>query len=491
MDEEQLRAQLDSAPKFGANARHLLLEAARTIAAGEAASGVRPAAPPPARAEPGVAAAARRDAERYASGARLFELVPPEARPWVPYNPRGAAPQHARQAAASALAASYLALLARELRLEPPARAERAAESDEEFQRAAAAAALAHEAALHLDANGSLQRYRAAAARLGVQAAELARVPAEKLAALRRQYLGDDAAAAAAAAADDGPAQQQQPEQEEQDEDAEQLGSGNADRPEPTAKRRRVGGAGETAAAEAAAPAPEAVVEEELDQLFAAADEEEGDATGAGAAAEDEAQGGEPAAAATDAAKDAPAAPATTTAATRIGGRRLSLPVLPPAAAGAKAAGKQEQQLEGDDDGGQDKAAYRPSERFAPAFPGGADGDAPGPQADDAGGGAAADDDVAARVRAFVSGVVEPLRTAGLVDAALAARVAAKASEKVLARRAGARDAGFLVREYAGVTKLVAALVEHYKKSGSGGGSGSDGGGGGGSGERRRARPGG
>ncbi len=71
---------------------------------------------------------------------------------------------------------------------------------------------------------------------------------------------------------------------------------------------------------------------------------------------------------------------------------------------------------------------------------------------------------VEAQVSAFVRGVLDPLRSADLVDDALRDLVAAKATAKIMSKHGGAEDASFLVREYAQVTKLCSALVEHYRK---------------------------
>jgi hypothetical protein len=81
------------------------------------------AAPPP---RPAAAATAAARGPPAPTGSHLLALVPLAARVWVPYCPRGAATQAARQQVALNLAGSYLALLARELRLQPAARAEQA-----------------------------------------------------------------------------------------------------------------------------------------------------------------------------------------------------------------------------------------------------------------------------------------------------------------------------------------------------------------------------
>lgn len=71
---------------------------------------------------------------------------------------------------------------------------------------------------------------------------------------------------------------------------------------------------------------------------------------------------------------------------------------------------------------------------------------------------------VEAQVAAFVSSVLEPLLAAGVVSAGLGEVVVGKAVGKVMARHAGAQDGGFLVREYAAITRLVTSLVDHYQQ---------------------------
>jgi len=79
-DPDALRTALDAAPRYGLNARQLLLNAARAIAAEEVAEGIRPGrAPPPRRAAPG----ARQGPSDVATGSQLYALVPLTARPWV------------------------------------------------------------------------------------------------------------------------------------------------------------------------------------------------------------------------------------------------------------------------------------------------------------------------------------------------------------------------------------------------------------------------
>jgi hypothetical protein len=60
--------------------------------------------------------------------------------------------------------------------------------------------------------------------------------------------------------------------------------------------------------------------------------------------------------------------------------------------------------------------------------------------------------------------VLEPLLRARVVSASLAAKVAGKATAKIMARHARDAHAGFLVSEYSSITKLVSALVEHYSQ---------------------------
>jgi hypothetical protein len=71
---------------------------------------------------------------------------------------------------------------------------------------------------------------------------------------------------------------------------------------------------------------------------------------------------------------------------------------------------------------------------------------------------------VEAQVAAFVSSVLQPLLAAGVVSAGLGEVVVGKAVEKVMGRHAGAVDGGFLVREYAAITRLVTSLVDHYQQ---------------------------
>ena len=83
--------------------------------------------PPPAAPlrAPSAPAGAPAPAPRAAqlTGSQLLALVPNRARPWVPYNARACTTQAARQQVVLLLAGSYLALLVRELRLAPDARA--------------------------------------------------------------------------------------------------------------------------------------------------------------------------------------------------------------------------------------------------------------------------------------------------------------------------------------------------------------------------------
>lgn len=171
LDPEALREKLGTAPRHGANARLLLLNAARALAADEEASGIRPgkgtlqlftndpfsppnapactsmlrlqalvkrstapyytllarhpiptAAPAPRCSEAAAARSQPREQQQL-SGSQLLALVPQKARPWVPYNPRACTTQQARQQLAGVLAGSYLSLLVRELKLLPVERA--------------------------------------------------------------------------------------------------------------------------------------------------------------------------------------------------------------------------------------------------------------------------------------------------------------------------------------------------------------------------------
>ncbi|KAI8476315.1 MAG: hypothetical protein J3K34DRAFT_516728 [Monoraphidium minutum] len=395
LDPEALREQLEAAPRHGVNARFLLLERARAIAQGEAAQGIKPGKAPLARA--GAPPPPPRAAgPPPPTGPQLLALVPTPARPWVPYAARGAAPQAARQQAALALAASYLSLLARELRLQPGERAREAVAGDPQLQAAASKAALAHEATLHLAVSTPAQ-YRAAAGRLGLDAAEARHVPAAAMVELRARYLGAANGAAAGAAGEGGAGGGT---------DDGGGGEGGA----RGAKRRRVDGAGGSGSGGGGGSE-------------GGGGDEGGGAAGAdtmedifGVGSEEEAleEGDEEAAAPEDGA--APEQGAAPEAAGGGGGGSGN--------SGGDRDGQQQQQQQ---------------QEQLPA-------------------------DVQEQVLAFVQGVLEPLRAANLVDPSLAAVVASKAAAKIAARHAGAGDAGFLVREYGAVTKLVTSLVDHYRK---------------------------
>lgn len=63
-----------------------------------------------------------------------------------------------------------------------------------------------------------------------------------------------------------------------------------------------------------------------------------------------------------------------------------------------------------------------------------------------------------------MTSVLQPLLAAGVGSASLGEVVVGKAVEKVMGRHAGAVDGGFLVREYAAITRLVTSLVDHYQQ---------------------------
>ncbi|KIZ03924.1 hypothetical protein MNEG_4039 [Monoraphidium neglectum] len=123
LDTEALRQKLSAAPKYGANARLLLLNAARALAAEEEARGIQPGKAPIKRRQAGGGGPALVAQPPQATGSQLLALVPAKARPWVPYHARACTTQQARQQVALNLAGSYLALLARVLGLQPAERA--------------------------------------------------------------------------------------------------------------------------------------------------------------------------------------------------------------------------------------------------------------------------------------------------------------------------------------------------------------------------------
>ncbi|CAD7698861.1 unnamed protein product [Ostreobium quekettii] len=102
---EGLSDECRAAPKYGANGRQLLLEAASRLVEEEDFVFARPA-PPGFNAKKKLESAFRiRDA-----GA-LYEAIPNDEKPFVPYNPRAKLPRYNRQTSVESLTGKYLVLI--------------------------------------------------------------------------------------------------------------------------------------------------------------------------------------------------------------------------------------------------------------------------------------------------------------------------------------------------------------------------------------------
>ena len=71
---------------------------------------------------------------------------------------------------------------------------------------------------------------------------------------------------------------------------------------------------------------------------------------------------------------------------------------------------------------------------------------------------------VKSQVRSFVQSLVKPYVQSGVLEGASEKRIVLKAVDKVLAKRGGCKDAGFLLAEHSAVAKLVESLVKHSKR---------------------------
>jgi len=319
-----------------------------------------------------------------------------------------------------------------------------AVQEDTQLQQAAAKAALAHESELHFSVN-TKQQYQQAAGRLGVSAAVITHVPAQLLTELKARYLGDSAAASA---------------------DEPQGGEERPSGEQPPAKRGRVERGGGGLAGDAAAHAARLeelfggeesgdehgqVEEQRDDELFGSSDE--GDEGDEAKAIEDGWQGEEKGdkqreheeAQEQEGPQAASPAPNSTPAAADSPQRQQQPPEQPPPPP------QQQQQPPEQPPPPQQQQQQQPPASPSPASPP-PGGPPPHPTA------------IAAQVSAFVRGILDPLRSADLVDDDLSDLVTAKATAKILSKHAGAGDAGFLVREYAQITMLCSALVEHYRQ---------------------------